>query len=140
MNRGNEVNTNDGKKTTFGESHPDITSPILNPTRDNTVIVLEGPPRSGKSCLRQALKEAISQMPEARDLCIYPYVITACPDGEGAWFQEAASKDPDLARRLKEDYKSKFTPAFVDRVSESVEKVLLPLVFIDFGGITSVEN
>lgn len=139
MNQGNAAQINDGK-TARSPILPEINSLNLNPTRENTVIVLEGPPRSGKSCLRQGLKEAIAQMPEARELGIYPYVITACPDGEGAWFQEAASKDPDLARRLKEDYKSKFTPAFVGRVSESVEKVTLPLVFVDVGGITSPEN
>jgi hypothetical protein len=119
---------------------PELPGLGLNPTRENTVIVLEGPPRSGKSCLRQALKGAISQMPEARDLGVYPYVITACPDGEGAWFQETAADDPDLARRLKDEYKSKFTPDFVARIATSVEKVQLPLVLVDVGGITSEEN
>jgi CRISPR-associated protein Csx3 len=47
-------------------------------------VVLCGPPHSGKSCLREGLKQAIRQIPNAP----YPYVLTACPDGEGAWYFE----------------------------------------------------
>jgi len=40
-------------------------------------VVLAGPPKSGKSCLREGLKQAIRRISGAP----YPYVITACPDG-----------------------------------------------------------
>lgn len=99
-------------------------------------VVLCGPPRSGKSCLRQGLKDAVKALPGAP----YPYVITACPDGEGAWFQETVNADPALAAALKADYKSKFTPEFVARISSSVEMCSLPLAIVDIGGIPSAEN
>ena len=99
-------------------------------------IVLCGPPRSGKSCLREGLKQAIRRVPGAP----YPYVITACPDGEGSWFQETVNLDPELAAKLKVAYKSKFTPEFVKRVADSVESCELPLTLVDIGGIPSVEN
>ncbi len=99
-------------------------------------IVLCGPPRSGKSCLREGLKQAIRQIPGAP----YPYVITACPDGEGSWFQATVNQDPDLAARLKADYKAKFTPEFVQRIAASVSNCTLPLTLVDIGGIPSVEN
>jgi CRISPR-associated protein Csx3 len=99
-------------------------------------IVLAGPPRSGKSCLREGLKQAIRRMPGAP----YPYVITACPDGEGAWFQETVNLDPELAAKCKAAYKSKFTPEFVRRVADSVKNCNLPLTLVDIGGIPSVEN
>jgi len=99
-------------------------------------VVLCGPPHSGKSCLREGLKQAIRRQPGAP----YPYVITGCPDGEGAWFQEAALRDPELARELKEAYKAKFTPEFVDRVEASVRNCALPLTLVDVGGRTSPEN
>lgn len=98
-------------------------------------IVLAGPPRSGKSCLRQGLKDVIRQISD-----VYPYVLTACPDGEGAWFQEAMNNNPDLAAKLKAEYKSRFTSEFVQRITDSVRKLSLPLSFIDIGGITSAEN
>ena len=99
-------------------------------------VVPCGPPHSGKSCLREGLKQAIRKVEGAP----YPYVITACPDGEGAWFSEAAQNDPELAQRLKEDYKSKFTPEFARVRAEWVAKATTPLTIIDVGGRTSDEN
>jgi len=99
-------------------------------------IVLAGPPRSGKSCAREGLKKAINGMPGAP----YPYVLTACPDGEGSWFQETMNADPAMAARLKAEYKSKFTPEFARRIGDSVHNLYLPLSFIDIGGVISPEN
>ena len=99
-------------------------------------IVLAGPPRSGKSCMREGLKQAIRAIPEAP----YPYVITACPDGEGAWFQETVNQDPALAAACKAAYKAKFTPEFVERIRASVQNCSLELTLVDIGGITSAEN
>jgi CRISPR-associated protein Csx3 len=86
--------------------------------------------------LREGLKQAIRRIPGAP----YPYVITACPDGEGAWFQETVNFDPELAKNCKARYKSKFTPEFVRRVADSVKNCPLPLTLIDIGGIPSEEN
>ena len=99
-------------------------------------IVLGGPPRSGKSCLRQGLKDAVRRIPGAP----YPYVITACPDGEGAWFQETVANDPELAARLKAAYKSRFTDAFVERVAVSVRNCTETLTIVDVGGIPDAFN
>lgn len=99
-------------------------------------IVLCGPPRSGKSCLREGLKQAVRRIPGAP----YPYVITACPDGEGAWFQETVNADEALATACKAAYKAKFTPEFVQRVANSVANCTLPLTLVDIGGIPSEEN
>lgn len=99
-------------------------------------IVLSGPPRSGKSCFREGLKQAIRRIPGAP----YPYVITACPDGEGSWFQATVERDANLAAECKAAYKSAFTPAFVERVRVSVERCELPLTVIDIGGRISPEN
>jgi len=99
-------------------------------------IVLAGPPRSGKSCLREGLKQALRAIPGAP----YPYVITACPDGEGSWFQETVNCDPELAAACKAAYKAKFTPEFVERIATSVANCSLELTLVDIGGIPSVEN
>lgn len=86
--------------------------------------------------MREGLKQAIRAIPGAP----YPYVITACPDGEGAWFQEAMNNDPETAAACKAAYKAKFTPEFVMRVADSVHNCSLELTLVDIGGITSVEN
>jgi CRISPR-associated protein Csx3 len=100
-------------------------------------IVLAGPPRSGKSCLRQGIKDAIRIASNGE---LYAYVLTACPDGEGAWFQESMNNNPQLAAKLKAEYKSKFSPEFAQRVADSVKNLSLPLSFIDIGGVISPEN
>lgn len=99
-------------------------------------IVLAGPPRSGKSCLREGVKQAIRALADAP----YPYVITGCPDGEGAWFQATVERSPADAAVCKAAYKAKFTPEFVQRVAESVRTCSLPLVLVDIGGVPSQEN
>jgi CRISPR-associated protein Csx3 len=118
---------------TIGElietDEPHKTKPIIK-------VVLCGPPQSGKSCLREGLKQAISAIPGAP----YPYVITACPDGEGAWFSDAARRDPDLARKLKDEYKAKFTPEFAQKAAGWVRSANTPLNIIDVGGRITDEN
>lgn len=99
-------------------------------------VVLCGPPQSGKSCLREGLKQAIGSIAGAP----YPYVITACPDGEGAWFSEAARRDPELARRLKDEYKAKFTLEFAQKAAGWVRSANLPINIIDVGGKMTDEN
>ena len=99
-------------------------------------VVLGGPPRSGKSCLRQGLKDAIRSLPGAP----YPYVITACPDGEGAWFQETVENDAELAAQCKAQYKGKFSPEFVERIAKSVKDCVCELTIVDVGGIPSADN
>jgi CRISPR-associated protein Csx3 len=99
-------------------------------------VVLCGPPHSGKSCLRFGLKEAIKSIPESP----YPYVITACPDGEGSWFQETVSENPNLATELKAAYKGKFTEEQVKIMGEWVKNCSEPLTLIDIGGIPDSKN
>ncbi len=102
-------------------------------------IILCGPPHSGKSCMREGLKQAIRAIPRSQ----YPYFITACPDGEGAWFQETANRSPEEARKLKDDYKKAvggFSPEFVERIANSIRDCPLPLALADIGGIPDEKN
>ena len=99
-------------------------------------IVLAGPSRSGKSCLREALKQVLIGIEGAP----YPYVITACPDGEGAWFQEAVRNDPGVADLCKTAYKGKFTDEFADLAAGWVENCALPLTLVDIGGMIDDKN
>ncbi|MFB2882252.1 hypothetical protein [Floridanema aerugineum] len=101
--------------------------------------VLCGPPHSGKSCLREGLKQAILPFHRA-GIAPYPYFITACPDGEGAWYAEAVRNNPDLADKLKQEYKAKFTWAFAENKALDVKNVSLPLTVIDVGGKIDDKN
>ena len=102
--------------------------------------VLCGPPHSGKSCLRAGLKQAIMPL-ERVGKAPYPYILTACPDGEGSWYSEAARRDPELARQLKAAYKAKFTWKFAQEKAKQVQSVNLPpLTIIDVGGKIDDKN
>lgn len=102
-------------------------------------VALCGPPHSGKSCLREGLKQALMAL-HRTEQTPYPNVITACPDGEGSWYSETARRDPVLARQLKEAYKTKFTPEFTQRVAENVQRIQEPLTLIDMGGRIDGKN
>jgi hypothetical protein len=103
-------------------------------------IVLAGPPKSGKSCLRAGLKQAIINFISKYSSVPYPYVITACPDGEGAWFQETMEKYPEVAKTCKETYKGKFTPEYVKCVADHVQNCKEPLTIVDIGGLIDDYN
>ena len=103
-------------------------------------LVLAGPPHSGKSCLREGLKQAILGFKRESSGVPYPYVITACPDGEGAWFQETMEKYPEIAKACKAAYKGKFTQEFVRLVADHVHHCEQPLTLVDIGGRIDVSN
>lgn len=102
-------------------------------------VVLCGPPHSGKSCLRAGLKDAIMPFHRAGH-APYPLVLTACPDGEGAWYSPTARRDPELAQKLKADYKSKFTLEFAIVKAKQVENTNEPLTIVDIGGKIDDKN
>ena len=64
-------------------------------------IVLAGPPRSGKSCLREGLKQAILTRQRNNSDIPYPYVITACLDGEGHGFKKPWKNTLKSLKRAK---------------------------------------
>ena len=99
-------------------------------------VILCGPPQSGKSCLREGLKQAIRQIPNAP----YPFVITANPDGEGSWFSETAQRNLEEAKQYKNAHKTEFTPEFARIRADWVKNCPEPLTLVDVGGRTTDEN
>lgn len=99
-------------------------------------VVLCGPPHSGKSCLREGLKQAIRRIPGAP----YPLILTACPDGEGSWYSEAVRHNPELAQQLKAAYKAKFTPEFAAVRARWVRDASASLTIVDVGGKIDEKN
>ena len=100
-------------------------------------IILAGPPRSGKSCLRHALPKAISHLSEDRH---YLYVIKGSPDGEGAWFHETCERDDEEAIEMRDEYKYPISPEFTQRLAQEVARCDAPLTAVDIGGRVSDEN
>ncbi|KAB8331301.1 CRISPR-associated protein Csx3 [Scytonema tolypothrichoides VB-61278] len=99
-------------------------------------VVLCGPPQSGKSCLRDGLKRAILLTLGAP----YPYVITACPDGEGSWHQEACENNQSVAKDCKRNNKTDVTPEFAQEASQWVKSANQLINIVDVGGKISPEN
>jgi CRISPR-associated protein Csx3 len=94
-------------------------------------IALCGPPQSGKSVLRERLKQSLLTLAPN----IHPYMLNTNPDGEGAWFQKTFERDALNARQLKTAIKQKWTPAHADLYASWVRNATTPLTFIDLGGI-----
>lgn len=104
--------------------------------RSRIKVVLCGPPQSGKSCLRDGLKRAILANVNAP----YPYIITACPDGEGSWHQEACEKNESLAKEYKRNNKGDVTPEFAEEAAKWVKSANQLINIIDVGGKITDEN
>ena len=109
---------------------------VDNQASSNLKVVLCGPANVGKTCLREGLKQVLQQLPSAPD----SYVISGCPDGDGAWFSETAQKYPELAKELKEKYKTSFTPEFAQAKAQDIEVIKTPLLVFDVGGKITPEN
>lgn len=110
---------------------------LTNPARVR--VVLCGAANSGKSCLREGLKQALWNLKSN----IYPYVITAQPDGDGCFTFETYRYDALYASELKQTLKSQsqgFKPEFVHLVGGWVRNASLPLTLVDVGGQISPEN
>ncbi|PSB53950.1 CRISPR-associated protein Csx3 [filamentous cyanobacterium Phorm 6] len=101
-------------------------------------VVLCGPANTGKTVMREALKTAILKLENApKDF----YVISGCPDGDGSWFGETARNNPELAAKLKAEYKSRFTPEFAQGKARDISVVKNSLLLFDVGGkIPTDEN
>ncbi|WP_017315173.1 hypothetical protein [Mastigocladopsis repens] len=104
--------------------------------RNMIKVVLCGPSHSGKSCLREGLKQAILGTLNAP----YPYVITACPDGEGSWYQKTYEQNQGLANDNKPCLKSELTPEFAEQAAKWVKSANQLINIVDVGGKTSPEN
>jgi CRISPR-associated protein Csx3 len=110
---------------------------LTNPARVR--VVLCGAANSGKSCLREGLKQALWNLKSNT----YPYVITAQPDGDGCFTFETYRYDATYASDLKQTLKSQsqgFKPEFVHLVAGWVRNASLPLTLVDVGGQISSEN
>ncbi len=105
---------------------------MMSTSRPSVKIVLAGSPHAGKSCFRELLKRAL--VPHAGKRGLYPYCIDASPDGEGSWFQEAASRDRIAADAHRSRQKRAFTEQFAQRIGQHVRDCALPLVLVDIGG------
>ncbi|MCL4858485.1 MAG: hypothetical protein KJZ93_03725 [Caldilineaceae bacterium] len=84
-------------------------------------VVIGGPPNSGKSVLTYHLSQLL------RHQGVDHYVLRACPDGGGDWFQEA----PPQVRELRA--KGEFSQPFVELVCRDLAGRGLPLL-VDAGG------
>ena len=109
-------------------------------------IITCGLPQSGKSTMKEILRNANRSIPNAPYL--YPY--TAVPDAEISDFQKIVARDPALAARIKAAYKEDlkkmghfFTPEAVARHKDSIRTISAPSTthcIIDVGGHPSGQN
>ena len=122
--------------------HPDYEVGDLVETEEPQIertpikLALGGPPHSGKSCLREGLKRRIMGTLNAP----YPYVISACPDGEPAGMQEIHNRDPKLAQDIKQGTKGDFTLEYAEQTAQGIKSINGLITIVDLGGIPSAEN
>src|SRR5271165_1035556 len=99
--------------------------------RSSMKLLIGGPPHSGKTCLREALRKLIFAYSGRK---IYPGHLPANPDGDGRWYVVTALEDAGRANDLRKRSPTEFTQAFAARVAEAIQKFETPLLLIDMGG------
>jgi CRISPR-associated protein Csx3 len=102
----------------------------------NIKVAICGFANTGKTCFREGLKKALSEIPNAPK----SYFLSACPDGDGSWFSETAKCDSELANKLKAEYKTKFTEEFARFKAQEIRGINEQIFVFDVGGKISKEN
>jgi len=96
-----------------------------------TKIVIAGAPHSGKSVFIEGLSESLGNQ--------VAFVFRACPDGEGHWTYKGTDSNGVESSSLRR--KGQFTNEVVDWYAQSLKEMnLSPIVLVDIGGRTSLEN
>lgn len=99
-------------------------------------VAVCGFPQTGKSCLIEGIRQAICSQIGAP----YPYVIRACPDGEGAWLYQTQVNNPALAENLRAQNKRDWNATFAATAADWVRSANEAINLIDTGGLPSPEN
>lgn len=94
---------------------------------DREVIIVCGPPHSGKSVFFSALKHHLPR----RNTRLF----RACPDGEGTWSQKS---DDHVAQAVRQ--KGSFSPEFMEFALNGIDNISARRTLVDVGGIRSKEN
>ncbi|MFH0770091.1 MAG: CRISPR-associated protein Csx3 [Candidatus Peregrinibacteria bacterium] len=94
---------------------------------DREVIIVCGPPHSGKSVFFSALKHHLPR----RNTRLF----RACPDGEGTWSQKS---DEGVAQIVR--HKGNFSREFMEFALSGIENISAKRTLVDVGGIRSEEN
>lgn len=103
---------------------------------EKLVVVVGGPPHSGKSVFIQALRKRLHQLNPESFLNNF-YIIRACPDGEGDWFGEIPESE---GRQFK--ISGDFTDNFAEKMAQAIEnaKKVKNIVLVDVGGKLDKKN
>jgi CRISPR-associated protein Csx3 len=122
-----------------GSDHPVGTVIEQAVTVQKTVkVALCGFPGAGKTCLREGLKDVIKNIDSIPD--DFCYVISACPDGDTAYFLPTAQKYPEVAKELREKIKRGFTNNFANSKAAEISNIQNPLLIFDVGGKITEHN
>ncbi len=103
---------------------------------DNLVVVIGGPPHSGKSVFIQALRNKLRESkPDAFNENVY--IIRACPDGEGDWFGDVKEEQGKVFR-----FSGVFTKEFAEQMADAIENTskTKKIVIVDVGGKLDRKN
>ncbi|MGY6528530.1 MAG: hypothetical protein ACXITR_01245 [Cyanobacterium sp.] len=104
--------------------------PENNNLHQHKKIVICGNANRGKTLIKDGLRMILSQYLRNEDY----YLISGCPDGDGAWYSETCQNNSSLARRLKDQYKASFTPEFAKNKALEIKNIGTPLLIFDVGG------
>ncbi|MGI0481094.1 hypothetical protein ACN4EE_09910 [Geminocystis sp. CENA526] len=95
-------------------------------------IVIGGNANRGKTLIKDVLRIVLSQYLDNKNY----YLVSGCPDGDGAWYNQLCQNNLTLARQLKDKYKASFTLEFAHNKAQEIRNINNPLLIFDVGGKT----
>lgn len=103
---------------------------------EKLIVVIGGPPHSGKSVFIQALRKKLNEI-DSTSFTQNVFIIRACPDGEGDWFGDIPA---DQGKTIR--FPGVFTDDFAIQVASDIENTALTknIVIVDVGGKLDQKN
>ncbi len=108
----------------------------INQEINKKVIAILGPPNSGKSVFVHSMLNSLRNYKNGSLIDNF-YIIRACPDGEGNWFNEIESNIGKIFR-IKKSFDDEFAITISEHINNTKESK--SIIIVDCGGKIDKKN
>jgi CRISPR-associated protein Csx3 len=108
------------------------------PETSTVKVALCAYPKTGKSCLREALNSAIENIPELPNN--FHYCIEANPDNRKSPCLRTYPRYPEIAEKIRKQGRKEHSEELADYIAETIKNIQNSLLIFDIGGAITNNN